>query len=135
MGAEETFFRKIGNFFHFFHKVENSENLFIRAYKCAKFQQKIFSEKKWHPSSGILSKNFRFSNLKSDLFGKSSTFPTFSKIPKFYPSEPTSVPSFSKIEETFFLHSFIIHHSSRPLASLVVVQVRGVQVGTTLRVQ
>merc|ERR1712115_770213 len=74
MGAEETFFRKIGNFFHFFHKVENSENLFIRAYKCAKFQQKIFSEKKWNPSSEILGKNFQFSNLKSDLFGKFSTF-------------------------------------------------------------
>merc|ERR1712074_143330 len=80
----------------------------IRAYKCAKFQQKIFSEKKWHPNSGILSKNFQFSNLKSDLFGKFSTFSTNSKIPKIYLSGPTSVPSFSEIKETFFLHLFII---------------------------
>ena len=71
--------------------------------------------------------------------GNFSTFPIFPKIPKIYIFGPTTVPSFSKIKETFFLHhsssSFIIHHSSWPLASLVVVQVRGVQVGTTLRVQ
>merc|ERR1712208_269665 len=72
------------------------------------FSKKIFSEKKWHPSSGILSKNFQFSNLKSDLFGKFSTFSTNSKIPNIYSSGPTSVPSFSEIKETFFLHPFII---------------------------
>ena len=44
--------------------------------------------------------------------GNFSTFPIFSKIPKIYLFGPTSVLSFSKIEETFFLHSssFIIHH-------------------------
>merc|ERR1712115_246807 len=112
MGAEETFFRKIGNFFHFFHKVENSENLFIRAYKCAKFQEKIFFEKKWHPSSGILSKNFQFSNLKSNLFGNFSTFSTNSKIPKIYLSGPISVQSFRK---KYFLKK-TWHPSSRILS-------------------
>ena len=52
--------------------------------------------KKWHPSSGILSKNFQFSNLKSNLFGNFSTFSTNSKIPKIYLSGPISVQSFSK---------------------------------------
>ena len=66
--------------------------------------------KKWHPSSGILRKNLEFSNLKSDFFGKFSTFPFFTKIPKFYLSEPTSVQSFSEKKEPF--SSFIIHHSS-----------------------
>ena len=46
--------------------------------------------------------------------GNFSTFPIFSKIPKIYFFGPTSVPSFSKIEETFFTSSssssFIIHH-------------------------
>ena len=106
-----NFFPKNRKFFHFFHKLENSENLVIQAYKCANFQLKIFSEKKWHPSSGILSKNFQFSNLKSDLFGKFSTFPFFTKIPKFYLSEPTSVQSFSEKKEPFSSSSsFIIHH-------------------------
>ena len=48
-----NFFPKNRKFFHFFHQLENSDNLFIRAYKCANFQQKIFSEKKQHPKRGI----------------------------------------------------------------------------------
>merc|ERR1712074_421039 len=100
----------------------------IRAYKCAKFQQKIFSEKKWHPSSGILSKNFQFLNMKSDLFGKFSTFPFFTKIPKFYLSEPTSVQSFSEKKEPF--SSFIIHHSSSSF--IIMINSASVQCSTYL---
>ena len=37
--------------------------------------------------------------------GNFSTFPIFSKIPKIYFFGPTSVPSFRKIEETFFTSS------------------------------
>ena len=97
----------IRKFFHFFHKLENSENLFIQAYKCAKFQQKIFSEKKWHPSSGILSKNFQFSNLNSDFIGKFSDFQHSSKFVKNNTLGPLSVRSFSKIQrETFEVEIF-----------------------------
>ena len=42
----------------------------------------------------------------------------FSKIRKFYIPWPTSVPSFRKIEETFFTSSsFIIHHHDHSLRS------------------
>merc|ERR1712115_657934 len=110
MGAEETFFRKIGNFFHFFHKVENSENLFIRAYKCAKFQQKIFSEKKWHPSSGILSKNFQISNR---IYSENlPLFQLFRKFRNFIPLSRQVCQVSAKSKKLFFfiIHSFIIHH-------------------------
>ena len=39
--------------------------------------------------------------------GNFSTFPIFSKIPKIYFFGPTSVPSFRKIEETFFTSSWL----------------------------
>merc|ERR1712030_146013 len=81
----------------------------IRAYKCAKFQQKIFSEKKWHPSGGILSKNFQFSNLNSDFIGKFSDFQVSSKFVKNYILGPLSLRSFSKIQrETFGVENFPI---------------------------
>ena len=53
-----------------------------------------------------MSKNFQFSNLKSDLLGKFSTFPIFSKISKFYPSRPNCA-KFQRNQRHFF-----IHHSS-----------------------
>ena len=40
-----NFFPKNRKFFHFFQKLKNSANLFIRAYSWTKFQRKIFSQK------------------------------------------------------------------------------------------
>ena len=47
---------------------QNSANLFILKFKCAKFQKFLFFQKNGLSSSGILKKKFRFSNLKSDFF-------------------------------------------------------------------
>merc|ERR1712074_196266 len=81
---------------------------------CVKFQQKIFSEKNWHPSIGILSKNFQFSNLKSDFIGKFSDFQLSSKLVKNNTLGPLNVRSFSKIQrETFEVEIFPIFSTSK----------------------
>ena len=63
------------NFVDFFQKIlkksqifQNSANFFILKFKCAKFQKFLFFQKNGLSSSGILKKNFRFSNLESDFF-------------------------------------------------------------------
>ena len=76
----ETFFSKKIPIFRkiswiFFQKIlkkspmfQNSANLFILKFKCAKFQKFLFFQKNGLSSSGILKKKFQFSNLKSDFF-------------------------------------------------------------------
>ena len=76
----ETFFSKKIPIFRkiswiFFQKIlkkspmfQNSANLFILKFKCAKFQKFLFFQKNGLSSSGILKKKIRFSNLKSDFF-------------------------------------------------------------------
>ena len=63
------------NFVDFFQKIlkksqmfQNSANLFILKFKCAKFQKFLFFQKNDLSSSGILKKKIRFSNLESDFF-------------------------------------------------------------------
>ena len=94
------------------HYLEVFGNLFIRTYNWVKFQQKMFSQKNGHVTSWILSKNFQFSEKKSQ----------HSTIPQIYLS---------------WTSSFIIpsYHSSWLLAAFVVVLVRGVQVGAKQDVQ
>ena len=47
---------------------QNSANLFVLKFKCAKFQGKKNSRKNDLWSSGNLNKNFRFSNFRSEFF-------------------------------------------------------------------
>ena len=110
----EKFFPKNRKFFHFFQKLENSANLFIRAYSWTKFQRKIFSQKMGIQVVGFWAKNPNFQTWNWIFFQLSEKKSLFSKIRQIYILWPTCVPSFSKIKETFFLHhhssSFIIHH-------------------------
>ena len=130
--CREKFFPKNRKFFHFFQKLENSANLFIRAYSWTKFQRKIFSQKMGIQVVGLRAKNPNFQTWNRIFFQLSEKKSLFSKIRKFYIPWPSTVPSFSEIKETFFLH----HSSSSSSWPLrVVVLVRGVQVGTTQHVQ
>ena len=104
----EKFFPKNRKFFHFFQKLENSANLFIRAYNWTKFQRKIFSQKMGIQVVGFWAKNPNFQTWNRIFFQFSEKKSLFSKIRKFYIPWPLTVPSFSEIKETFFLHSFII---------------------------
>ena len=63
------------NFVDFFQKIlkksqmfQNSANLFILKFKCAKFQKFLFFQKNDLSSSRILKKKIWFSNLESDFF-------------------------------------------------------------------
>ena len=47
---------------------QNSANLFVLKYQCAKFQKFLFFQKNDLWSSGNLNQNFRFSNFKSEFF-------------------------------------------------------------------
>ena len=110
----EKFFPKNRKIFHFFQKLENSANLFFRAYSWTKFQRKIFSQKMGIQVVGFWAKNPNFQTWNWIFFQLSEKKSLFSKIRQIYILWPTCVPSFSKIKETFFLHhsSFIIiiHH-------------------------
>ena len=56
----EKFFPKNRKIFHFFQKLENSANLFLRAYSWTKFQRKIFSQKMGIQVVGFWAKNPNF---------------------------------------------------------------------------
>ena len=60
------------DFFQLFQKksqmFQNSANLFVLKYQCAKFQKFLFFQKNDLWSSGNLNQNFRFSNFKSEFF-------------------------------------------------------------------
>ena len=111
----EMFFKKNRKIFHFFQQLKNSDNLFIQAYKWTKSQQKIFSQKMGIQVVGFWAKIPNFLTWNRIFFLFSAKMSLFSKLRKFYIPSPTSVPSVSKIKETFFLHhhhhysSFIIH--------------------------
>ena len=96
-GANFPINRKIFSFAKFH---ENPEILFTMAYKCAKFQPewrrwkifqfgkiRKFSSKNWWIGIFAVEDNFPINR-------KISTFPTFSKIPKFYLSGPLCLPIF-----------------------------------------
>ena len=112
----EKFFPKNRKFFHFFQKLENSANLFIRAYSWTKFQRKIFSQKMGIQVVGFWAKNPNFQTWNRIFFQLSEKKSLFSKIRQIYILWPTCVPSFSKIKETFFLH-----HSSSSFIIIIII--------------
>ena len=127
---QRELFSEKSEIFPLFPKTRKFGKFIYSGLQLDKVSAKIIFSKNGHPSSGILSEIFQFLSLKSEFFLIFWKKSRYSKIRKFYIPSPTSVPCFSKIKESFFLHSSL--SSSRPLAALVVVQVRGVQVGTTM---
>ena len=64
----EKFFPKNRKIFHFFQTLENSENLFIRAYNWTKFQQQLFSPKMGIQVGGFWAKFSSFQARNRDFF-------------------------------------------------------------------
>ena len=112
------------DFFQLFQKksqmFQNSANLFVLKYQCAKFQKFLFFQKNDHRSSGNLNQNFRFSNFKSEFFlifqkkrQKTRKFRTF-----IY-REPHVSQFWAKSEKLFSGRSVASHNKSTcPLRSL-----------------
>ena len=92
----EKFFPKNRKFFHFFQKLENSANLFIRAYSWTKFQRKIFSQKMGIQVVGFWAKNPNFQSWNRIFFQLSEKKSLFSKIRQIYLFVPITGESFSK---------------------------------------
>ena len=132
--GEGTFSEKIRNFSTF-----STNSKIPKIYLSGPISVRSFSKKYFLKKSGIQAVGFwaKISNFQTWNRIYSENFPLFPLTRKFrnfiYPG--LQVCKVSAKSKKLFV-SFIVHHSSSwPLASLVVVQVRGVQVGTTLRVQ
>ena len=98
------------NFVDFFQKIlkksqmfQNSANLFILKFKCAKFQKFLFFQKNDLSSSGILKKKSDFQTWNRIFFWFCKKSGECSKITEIYILWAFSEPIFSKIREPFLI--------------------------------